>query len=49
MTYTVSRDGKTLTISATAAAHAGYPAVEQVSVFNHVARDGDAVFEEYER
>lgn len=49
LTYTVSRDGKTLTICATAAAHAGYPAVEELSVFNRVALDGEAVFQEYER
>ena len=46
VTYAVSRDGTTLTVSASAAAHAGYPAVERLSVFNRVPRDGDAVAEE---
>ena len=41
VTYSVSRDGKTLTVSATAAAHAGYPAVERLNVFNRVVHDGD--------
>lgn len=49
MAYTVSRDGTSLTVSATAAAHDGYPAVEQLSVFNRVARGRDAIFEESER
>jgi hypothetical protein len=33
VTYAVSDDGRTLTLSAVAAAHAGYPAVEQTTLF----------------
>ena len=38
LTYEVSRDGDTLTLSAIAAAHAGYPAVQQLSVFTRTGR-----------
>jgi hypothetical protein len=33
VTYTVSDDGRTLTLTATTAAHAGYPAIHQTIVF----------------
>jgi hypothetical protein len=36
VTYTVSDDGRRLTLSAVAAAHAGYPAVEQTTRFDRV-------------
>jgi hypothetical protein len=36
VTYAVSDDGRTLTLSAVAAAHAGYPAVEQTTHFDRV-------------
>lgn len=36
VTYAVSDDGRTLTLSAAAAAHAGYPAVEQTTLFDRV-------------
>jgi hypothetical protein len=45
VTYEASADGKTLTVSATAAAHDGYPPVEQVTVFDRVSRDGDTPVE----
>jgi hypothetical protein len=37
VTYAVSPDGTTPTVSATSAAHGGYPAVERESVFDRVA------------
>jgi hypothetical protein len=49
MIYEVTRDLDTLTLSATAAAHAGYPSVEQFSVFNRVAANANAVVAENRR
>jgi hypothetical protein len=43
MIYQVTRDLNTLTLSASAVAHAGYPAVERLTVFNRVTPDGNAV------
>jgi hypothetical protein len=37
VSYAVSGDGRTLTLTAAAAAHAGYPAVEQTIRFNRAA------------
>lgn len=49
MIYELTRDLHTLTLSATAVAHAGYPAVEQLTVFNRVTPDGNAVVVEKKR
>jgi hypothetical protein len=38
VSYAVSDDGRTLTVSAVAAAHAGYPAVEQATLFDRADR-----------
>lgn len=42
ITYEVSRDGQTLTVSGTATAHDGYPAVQRVTVFTRAIRDSEA-------
>lgn len=49
MVYEVTRDLNSLTLSATAAAHAGYPSVERLSIFTRVAPDGNAVVVENRR
>jgi hypothetical protein len=49
MVYEVSRDLNRLTLSAAGVAHAGYPSVEQLSFFNRVAPDGNAVVAENRR
>lgn len=41
LTYEVSPDGQSLTIAGSAAAHHGYTASEQFSVFDRVSGDGD--------
>jgi hypothetical protein len=41
VTYDVSQDGRTLTVSAASAAHDGYPAVDRLTVFDRVPYDGD--------
>ena len=41
LTYDVSRDGRTLTVSGTATAHNGYPAVQRVTIFTRVLRGSE--------